>query len=76
MWTQSHGSKREQTELEKLLVKGGGLYRSSGKNSVIFNVYTDVQYAQLSTRSQGFADWAHDPVPTRAGQRPRLEETG
>jgi len=55
MWTQSYGSQREQTELEKLLVKGGGLYRSAGKNSVIFNVYTDVSYAQLSTRSQGFA---------------------
>jgi len=56
MWTQSYGKKkREQTELEKLLEKGGGLFRSAGKNSVIFNVYTDVHYAQLSTRSQGFA---------------------
>jgi len=55
MWTQSYGKKREVTELEKLLEKGGGLYRSPGKNSVIFNVYTDVHYAQLSTRSQGFA---------------------
>ena len=54
MRNHSHGSKREQTELEKLLVKGGGLYRSSGKNSVIFSVYTGVRYAQLSTRSQGF----------------------
>jgi hypothetical protein len=55
VWTHSYRGKREQTELEKLLAKGGGLYRSSGKNSVLFNVYTDVQYAQLSTRSQGFA---------------------
>lgn len=54
MWTQSYGRGREATELEKLLTKGGGLYRSSGKNSVIFNLYTDVRYAQLSTRSQGF----------------------
>jgi len=55
MWTHSYGRKREQTELGSLLEKGGGLYRSSGKNSVIFNIYTDVHYAQLSTRSQGFA---------------------
>jgi len=55
MWTQSYGRRGEETELEKLLKKGGGLYRSSGKNSVIFNVYTHVHYAQLSTRSQGFA---------------------
>ena len=55
MWTQSFGNKRNPTELEKVLEKGGGLYRSSGKNSVIFNIYTDVQYAQLSTRSQGFS---------------------
>ena len=55
MWSQPYESKREQTELEKLLVKGGGLYRSSSKNSVTFDVYTGVHYAQLSTRSQGFA---------------------
>lgn len=55
MWTQSYGRKREQTELEKLLGNGGGLYRSSGRNSVLFNVYTGVHYAQLSTRSQRFA---------------------
>jgi len=54
MWTQSYGKKREVTDLEKVLTNGGGLYRSSGKNSVIFTVYTDVHYAQLSTRSQGF----------------------
>jgi len=53
MWTQSYGKKRDLTELERLLVRGGGLYRSSGENSVIFNVYTDVHYAQLSTRPQG-----------------------
>ena len=55
IWSQSYGNEREQTELERLVVKGGGLYRSSGKNSVVFNVYTGVQYGQLSTRSQGFA---------------------
>ena len=55
MWSQPHGRKREQTELERLLAAGGGLYRSAGKNSVIFNVYTGVRYAQLSTRAQGFA---------------------
>jgi hypothetical protein len=54
MSSQSYGRKREQTELEKLLAKEGGLYRSSGKNSVIFNVYTGVQYAQLNTGSRGF----------------------
>ena len=54
MWSESHRSKHKQTELEKLLAKGGGLYRSSGKNSVIFNLYSDVHYAQLSARSQGF----------------------
>ena len=55
MWSHSYGGKRDPTEIEKLLEKGGGLFRSAGKNSVIFSVYTDVHYAQLSTRSQGFA---------------------
>jgi len=77
MWSQSYGSKREQTELEKLLIKGGGLYRSSGKNSVIFNVYTGVHYAQLSTRSQGFVIGLNIRCPPGAGRdsesRKRLE---
>ena len=70
MWTQSYGRKRELTELEKLLDKGGGLYRSSGKNSVIFNVYTDVHYAQLSTRSQGFAIGLKIRCPPGHGRDP------
>jgi hypothetical protein len=52
MRTQSYGKKPEMTELDRVLAKGGGLYRSSGKNSVIFTVYTDVHYMHLSTRSQ------------------------
>ena len=53
MWVQSYGNKHEQTELEKILVKGGGLYRSLGKNSVIFTVYTQVYHAGLSTGPRG-----------------------
>jgi len=68
MWSQPYGSKREQTELEKLLVKEGGLYRSSGKNSVIFNVYTGVQYAQLSTRSQGLVVGLNIRCPPGSGR--------
>ncbi|KAF9649047.1 hypothetical protein BDM02DRAFT_3095370 [Thelephora ganbajun] len=69
-WTQSYGKKRELTELEKVLEKGGGLYRSSGKNSVIFTVYTDVHYAQLSTRSQGFAIGLKIRCPPGPGRDP------
>ena len=70
MWTQSYGRKHERTELEKLLEKGGGLFRSSGKNSVIFNIYTDVHYAQLNTRSQGFAIGLKIRCPPGAGRDP------
>lgn len=70
MWTQSYGRGRELTELEKLLEKGGGLYRSSGKNSVMFNVYTNVHYAQLSTRSQGFAIGLTIRCPPGPGRDP------
>ena len=55
MGTQSYGNKRERTELEKILEKGGGLYRSFGKGSVTFTVYTDVHYAGLDTGSRGFS---------------------
>ena len=74
MWSQTYGTKREQTELEKLLVKGGGLYRSSGKNSVIFNLYTNVQYAQLSTRSQGFAIGLTVQCPPGSGRDPEWKK--
>lgn len=70
MWTQSYGRKHERTELEKLLEKGGGLFRSSGKNSVVFNIYTDVHYAQLNTRSQGFAIGLKVRCPPGAGRDP------
>ena len=70
MWSQSYGSNREQTELERLLAAGGGLYRSAGKNSVIFNVYTGVQYAQLSTRAQGFAIGLTVRCPPGPGRDP------
>lgn len=70
MWSQSYGETREPTELEKLLEKGGGLFKSSGKNSVIFSVYTDVHYAQLSTRSQGFAIGLKIRCPPGAGRDP------
>lgn len=74
MWTQSYRGKREQTELEKLLEKGGGLFRSSGKNSVIFNVYTDVHYAQLSTRSQGFSVGLRIRCPPGLGRDPESKK--
>jgi len=70
MWTQSYGRKRELTEFEKLLEKGGGLYRSSGKNSVMFNVYTDVHFAQLSTRGQGFVIGLTVRSPSGPGRDP------
>ena len=70
MWSQSYGSKREQTELERLLAAGGGLYRSAGKNSVIFNVYAGVQYTQLSTRAQGFAIGLMVRCPPGPGRDP------
>ena len=70
MWTQSFGRKRELTELEKLLENGGGLFRSSGRNSVIFNVYTDVHYAQLSTQPQGFAIGLNVRCPPGPGRDP------
>lgn len=58
------------TELEKVLAKGGGLYRSSSKKSVIFTVYTDVHYAHLNTRSQGFEIGLKIRCPPGPGRDP------
>src|SRR5260221_10571840 len=70
MGTQSYGKKREMTELDKVLSNGGGLYRSSGKNSVIFTVYTDVHYAHLGTRPQGFEIGLKIRCPPGPGRDP------
>ena len=70
IWTQSYGKKREPTELERVLEKGGGLYRSSGRNSVIFTVYTDVHYAHLGTRAQGFSIGLKVRCPPGQGRDP------
>ena len=70
MYTQSQGKKPEMTELEQVLGRGGGLYRSSGKNSVIFTVYTDVEYAHLSTRPRGFEIGLKIRCPPGQGREP------
>ena len=74
MWTQSYGEKRELTELEKLLEKGGGLFRSPEKNSVVFNVYTEVHYAQLSAGSQGLAIGLKVRCPPGNGRDPNSKK--
>ena len=76
MWSHSyvHVGKHEQTELARLLEKGGGLYRSPGKNSVIFNVYTDVRYSHLSTRSQGLVIELDVRCPPGPGRDPRWDK--
>ena len=70
METQSCRKKRETTELDKVLSNGGGLYRSSGKNSVIFTVYTDVHYAHLGTRPHGFEIGLKIRCPPGPGRDP------
>ena len=74
MSSQSYGNNREQTELERVMLRGGGLYRSSGKNSVIFSLYTGVQYAQLSTRSQGFVIGLNVQCPPGPGRDPESKK--
>ena len=74
MWTQSYGKKREPTELERILEKGGGLHRSSGRGSVIFAVYTDVHYAGLSVEPQGFCVRLSIRCPPGPGRDPDMRK--
>lgn len=74
MWTQSYGAKREQTELDRVLAKGGGLYRSPGKNSVIFTVYTEVHYSGLSTGPRGFSIGFRIRCPPGAARDPESKK--
>ncbi|KAK0199718.1 hypothetical protein DFS33DRAFT_1398406 [Desarmillaria ectypa] len=41
-------------QLEKLLKARGGLYRSSGYNSTMFHIYTNVEYSPLQAERRGF----------------------
>ncbi|GBE80241.1 hypothetical protein SCP_0214510 [Sparassis crispa] len=43
MWSRT-GRKKEKTKLEELLNKKGGAYRSSGYDSVFFQLYTNVEF--------------------------------
>ena len=74
MWVQAYGAKRDQTELDKVLAKGGGLYRSPGKNSVIFTVYTEVHYVGSSTGSRGFSVTLRIRPPPGNARDPELKK--
>ena len=74
MWVQSYGNKREQTELDKVLAKGGGLYRSPGKNSVIFTVYTEVHYTGLGTGPRGFSTGLRIRCPPGGARDPESKK--
>ena len=73
MWTKPHGKKREPTELERILKKGGGLHRSPGKGSV-FAVYTDVHYAGLSVGPQGLCVRLSIRCPPGSGRDPDMRK--
>ncbi|KAK7060167.1 hypothetical protein VNI00_000931 [Paramarasmius palmivorus] len=42
------------TQIEQVIQKKGGMYRTSGRNSVMFQVYTNVELSPLETQRRGF----------------------
>ena len=41
------GGKRQLTQIEQLIQKKGGVYRTTGHNSVMFQVYTNVEFSPV-----------------------------
>ncbi|KAI9451304.1 hypothetical protein BJY52DRAFT_119999 [Lactarius psammicola] len=56
IWTSRPGPKtrRPPTVLEKLLSSGGGAYKTSGVNSVFFQLYTGARFAPLKAERRNF----------------------
>lgn len=49
MFRPNRNQKKEQTKLEALLAKNGGAYKTSGLDSVFFQIYTNVEFAGVQT---------------------------
>ncbi|PSS38020.1 hypothetical protein PHLCEN_2v105 [Hermanssonia centrifuga] len=62
-------SKQPHTQLEKLLERGGGKYKgqSDGRDSVLFNIYTNAQFSEISPGRSGLSvGLSVDTPPGRA----------
>uniref|UniRef100_A0A0W0G4H7 C3H1-type domain-containing protein n=1 Tax=Moniliophthora roreri TaxID=221103 RepID=A0A0W0G4H7_MONRR len=42
------------TQIEEVIRRKGGMYRTSGRNSVLFQVYTNVEFSPLEAQRRGF----------------------
>ncbi|KAF5371454.1 hypothetical protein D9757_009973 [Collybiopsis confluens] len=42
------------TQLEEVIARNGGMYRTKGHNSVMFQIYTNVEFAPLKAERRGF----------------------
>jgi hypothetical protein len=54
MWAQRPRSKKDITILEKLLASKGGAYRTSGIDSVFFQLYTGARFAPVKAERRSF----------------------
>ncbi|GAV98679.1 protein [Lentinula edodes] len=48
------GSAKMLTQLEEVVARNGGMYRTKGHNSVMFQVYTNVELSPLKAERKGF----------------------
>ncbi|KIK63309.1 hypothetical protein GYMLUDRAFT_72036 [Collybiopsis luxurians FD-317 M1] len=46
--------KNTLTQLEEIVARNGGMYRTKGFNSVMFQVYTNIEFAPLRAERRGF----------------------
>lgn len=53
MWEKTR-RKKEVTLLEKLIKAKGGVYRTSGRDSVFFHLYTNVQFSPVKAERRSF----------------------
>ena len=54
MWTSGANTRRPSTLLEQLLSSRGGAYKTSGVNSVFFQLYTGARFAPLRAERRNF----------------------
>jgi hypothetical protein len=75
MWAKRPRSKKDTTILEKLLASKGGTYRTSGIDSVFFQLYTGARFAPVKAERRNFTTGLFLDSPPTGSARDKSSKT-
>ncbi|TFY69868.1 hypothetical protein EVG20_g2978 [Dentipellis fragilis] len=74
IWRVPNRRKRQSTKLEDVVEKGGGAYRTSGINSVFFQVYNNVHFAPVEAARRSFTIGLRVGTPPGPAKEPNVKK--